>query len=84
MLARLSELLPAGPGELPQRRALLEAVAGLQVTEGDPGAAVAGLAAAGLLGQSVAQHGSLSIRSLCVVRAALAYRSPLYDLMFVM
>lgn len=81
---RLGELLPPGPGDPPQRQRLLEAVAGLRITEGDPGAAVAELAAAGLLAESVARGGTLCVRSLCLVRAALAYRSPLHDLMFVM
>lgn len=86
MLRRLTELLPGAFGDLPRRQALLEAIANLAIAGGDPRQAVAELAAAGLLAEAVAAptHGTLSVRALCVVRAALAYRSPLHDLMFVM
>ena len=52
--------------------------------------ALGALAQAGLLAQSVAAAEStaataaISLRALCLLRATLAYRSPLYDLMFVM
>lgn len=72
----------------------LDAIAGLgspqvAAAEPDPRQVVATLAQAGLLDECVAQPDGdgvrpLSVRALCLIRAALAYRSPLYDLMFVM
>ena len=58
--------------------------------EPSPQAIVADLAGCGLLAHCVpklseaGEAGALPIGRLCLLRAALAYRSPLYDLMFVM
>lgn len=78
--------------ELPERRALLETVAALPEEPSGPDAPrqlVRLLAEAGLLAECVpAAYGgarpAVSLRALCLLRAALAYRSPLWDLMFVM
>jgi acyl-CoA dehydrogenase len=92
LLKRLRTLLPPlaaedhGPREAPLRD-----VANLAIPEPEPSpqAIVAQLAQAGLLAHCVpavdaAAGHELSIRTLCLLRAALSYRSPLYDLMFVM
>lgn len=96
LLARLAAVLPDEPALPPSeepRPALLQKVAALPELESEsataPQAALQALAAAGLLDECVpAAYGGarpeLSLRALCTVRAALAYRSPLYDLMFVM
>ncbi|MFO0579176.1 MAG: acyl-CoA dehydrogenase family protein [Polyangia bacterium] len=93
---RLEAVLPVAPGpspDSPRRAALLEAVVRLpELSEADPQAphtALKELAAAGLLAECVPQafggaEPMPSLRALCTVRAALAYRAPLYDLMFVM
>lgn len=93
---RIAQVLPEldEAGGDPTRRALvLEQVASLPALDEDaPGAplrALAALAESGLLGECVPSayggHSSvLSLRALCAARAALSYRSPLYDLMFVM
>lgn len=88
--SRIAALLPslaAGDGAK-----LLRCVAELPIPapEPSPPSIVAELAACGLLAHCVpslsptGEVGVLSVRNLCLLRAALAYRSPLYDLMFVM
>ncbi len=82
------------PWDLPRRPALLAAVDGLPLPDDaeavhDPRVALSQLAQAGLLRECVpASHGGaadrLELRALCDIRAALAYRSPLHDLMFAM
>ena len=92
LLSRLQTLLPEGPADLGvPRAALLHSVASLDIPDPEPSpqAIVAQLAQAGLLAYAVPAADAvpgheLSIRALCLLRAALAYRSPLYDLMFVM
>src|SRR5262249_26564650 len=81
---------PPLPWDLPRRQALLATVAGLPeapVQVHDPKAALAQLAGAGLLRECVPwRYGGVAdaveLRALCTVRLALAYRDPLYDLMF--
>ena len=95
MRDRLDAILPALPGELPRRGALLDAVAALSVpapaaeppSAGEVPALVRALAAAGLLTECVRSDAAappISLRALCILRAALAYRSPLLDLLLVM
>jgi len=92
LLPRLQALLPPlWPDARVPRDALLQTVAELAIPEPEPSpqAIVAQLAQHGLLAHCVAAAESspdreLSIRALCLLRAALSYRSPLYDLMFVM
>jgi len=92
LLPRLQALLPPlWPDARVPRDALLTTVAELAIPEPEPSpqAIVAQLARHGLLAHCVATAESgpdreLSIRALCLLRAALSYRSPLYDLMFVM
>lgn len=93
---RLDPVLPeigeAG-GDRTRRAMVLEQVASLpELDEDAPGAplrALKALGASGLLGECVpsgygGSSSVLSLRALCAARAGLAYRSPLYDLMFVM
>jgi alkylation response protein AidB-like acyl-CoA dehydrogenase len=85
---------PPLPWDLPRRQALLDAVAALPDPPGPDGPmrpreALGALAGAGLLRECVpAGHGGaagrVELRALCAVREALAYRDPLYDLMFAM
>lgn len=90
MRARLSALLP-GLAPLDGGETLQRALA-LPIPEPEPSPLqiVAALAQSGLLAHCVppisptGDVGALSVRRLCLLRAALAYRSPLYDLMFVM
>jgi acyl-CoA dehydrogenase len=90
MLAdRLAAVLPASPSDLDRRPALLAAVAALPLADGSPLAIVASLGQSGLLAECIPRPfgGSddvVSVRAICLVRAALAYRSPLADLMFAM
>lgn len=75
------------PWDLPRRRALEQAALSLPEGIHDPHEALARVAAAGLLRECVpAAYGGaeeqVQLRALCAVRAALAYRDPLYDLMF--
>jgi acyl-CoA dehydrogenase len=95
MLARLAKLFSdwGWEGDKGRRQELLSAVAGLKPQNEDPKGALAELAAAGLLAECVPRTAGLgadaggqaiSVQSICLVRAALAYLSPLYDLMFVM
>ncbi|HNN93578.1 MAG TPA: acyl-CoA dehydrogenase family protein [Pseudomonadota bacterium] len=88
--SRMAGLLP---GLLAREGAgLVDQVAGLAIPEPEPSpqAIVADLAGCGLLTHCVpplseaGEAGALPIGRLCLLRAALAYRSPLYDLMFVM
>lgn len=80
------------PWDLPRRQALLDAVASLPEPPGgslSPREALSHLAGAGLLRECVpAAHGGVAerveLRALCTIREALAYRDPLYDLMFAM
>jgi len=91
-MLRVKSVLPQSLTDVERRESLLERVAGLpDLLDGASSArdALAALAAAGLLGECVPRpYGGvcdpISIRSLCLLRAALAYRSPLYDLMFAM
>jgi acyl-CoA dehydrogenase len=89
-IAHLTAVLPASPSDLPRREALLRSVAELpEDANADAAAVVRSLAASGLLFECIpARHGGvcepISVRALCLIRAALAYRSPLYDLMFAM
>ena len=92
LLSRLQTLLPdQTPDPRIARDALLRTVADLAIPdlEPDPRTIVADLAHAGLLAHCVPGNDAvpgheLSIRTLCLLRSALSYRSPLYDLMFVM
>jgi acyl-CoA dehydrogenase len=90
MQDRLQSLLPKRPSsDAPRRDELLARVASLPGDLDDPRRILAALTEAGLFAECVpASHGgageSVSVRSLCLVRAALAYLSPLYDLMFAM
>lgn len=97
LLSRLSSLISESPSDLPRREELLRRVADLPElsADGDHGSpldpveVVANLAASGLLAECIsASDGGvsdpISIRALCLLRAALAYRAPLYDLMFAM
>ncbi|MBL9005402.1 MAG: acyl-CoA dehydrogenase family protein [Myxococcales bacterium] len=92
LLTRLQTLLPSLVLESSAaQHALLETVASLAIADPEPSpqTILAQLAQAGLLTHCVpavdaAPGRELSIRVLCLLRAALAYRSPLYDLMFVM
>lgn len=90
----LFRVLPDHLGDIERRQALLRCIAALPdealVHAGPkPLGLLAHLAASGLLAECVpADYGgisdSVSVRALCLIRAALAYRSPLYDLMFAM
>ncbi len=92
LLTRLQTLLPSLELESSAaQHALLETVASLAIADPEPSpqAILTQLAQASLLAHCVpavdaAPGRELSIRVLCLLRAALSYRSPLYDLMFVM
>jgi len=83
--------LAAPLGRPDNATALLAQVANLPtLTEASPSqaarTALGHLASAGLLGYAVPHSGSarVSVPTLCLLRSALAYMSPLYDLMFAM
>lgn len=91
--APLDSVLPPSGSDLERRGALLASIAALDFEEAgspeDPVRALRTLAAAGLLRECVPRgvggvDERVSVRALCTCRAALAYRSPLLDLMFVM
>lgn len=91
--APLDSVLPPSGSDLERRGALLASIATLDFEEvgspEDPLRALRTLAAAGLLRECVPRgvggvDEQVSVRALCTCRAALAYRSPLLDLMFVM
>ncbi len=90
LLSRLQNVLPnTGAGDFLRRPALLQKVAALPEDLTCPQTVLAKLASAGLLAETVSgTYGgaseTISISTLCLLRGALAYVSPLYDLMFAM
>lgn len=91
LLDRLADILAAPLGRPSDVTALLDLVARLPaLAEEEPVSAaktaLSHLAAVGLLRYAVPQVGveQAFVPRLCVLRAALSYRSPLYDLMFAM
>lgn len=92
LIDQLAAILPSPLGQVANAHALLTQIAelpaihfGLSPMEAAQ-TALANLAQAGLLRHAVPTSGTtrVSVAALCLVRAALAYVSPLYDLMFAM
>lgn len=94
LLAKLEQILASPLGQPDSRGPLLETIARLPALptgltpEQAAQRALSNLAAAGLLQHAVPQTSQksvrVSVRALCLIRSALAYISPLYDLMFAM